>query len=101
MKKLKDLVTVGVNNEDCVILNVKPDATLDLIRQDCFNGDEVMLRLTKGKQHVCTVWYGDDFKHYSWVWGKKGYTLVTERLKKLGNLIQSCIQDDFHINMEE
>lgn len=100
MKKLKDLVTVGVNKEDCVILNVKPGATLDLIRLGCFNGDELMFRLTKGRQHECTVWYGNEFKHYSWGWGEAGYTLVSERLRKLGNLIQSCIQDDFRINME-
>lgn len=99
MKKLKDLVTVGVNKEDCVILNVKPGAVFDLIRLGCFNGDELMFRLTKGRQHVCTVWYGVDFNHYSWDWGESGYTLVTKRLRKLGNLIQSCIQDDFHINM--
>lgn len=100
MKKLKDLVDVGVNKEDCVILNIKPGATLDLIRLGCFNGDEVMFRLTKGTQHVCTVWYGEEFKHYSWDWGEKGYTLVSDAMKRRGNLIQSCIQDDFHINME-
>lgn len=101
MKKLKDLVDVGVNKEDCVVLNVKPGATLDLICLGCFNGDEVMFRLTKGRQHECTVWYGNEFKHYSWSWGDKGNTLVSERLSKLGNLIQSCIEDDFGIDMEE
>lgn len=100
MKKLKDLVTVGVNKEDCVILNVNSGATLDLISLGCFNGDEIMFRLTKGNQHVCTVWYGEEFKHYSWEWGDMGYTLVSDAMKRRGNLIQSCVEDDFHINME-
>lgn len=100
MNKLKDFVTVSVNNDECVILKVKPRKRLDLISLGCFNGDETMFRLTKGSQHTCTVWHGVDNLHYSWDWGFGGYTLVTESMSKRGHLIQSCIQDDFKIKME-
>lgn len=101
MKKLKELVTVAVNNEECVVLKVKPRKMFDLICLGCFNGDETMFRLTKGLQHTCTVWHGAENKHYSWNWGEEGHTLVSDAMTKRGNLIQSCIQDDFHVNMEE
>ena len=99
MNKLVDFVKIVENNEECVILEVvgKP---IDLIKLGCFNGDETMFRLTKGNDHTCTVWNSDG-KNFSWHWGINGYTLVTDRLDKMGTLIQKCIEQDLNINLRD
>ena len=97
MNKLYNLVNIIENNMECVILevNCKP---IDLIKLGCFNGDEIMFRLTKGKDHTCTVW--TDKSNYSWYWGASGHTLVAEQMSKRGRLIQECITEDFGIHIE-
>lgn len=96
-KKLSQIVTIIENNYDCVVLKVKKNQAANLIALGCFNGDEKMFRLTKGRDHNCTVWHGDDSKHYSWYWGESGYTLVSDKLGKQGSIIQKTITDDFGI----
>lgn len=99
MKKLCDLVTIEVNNEECVILKTKEDTRFDLIALGCFNGNEKMIRLTKGRDHTATVF--TEKSHYSWSWGYSGYTLVSDALHKAGRLIQSCIEEDFGIYIKD
>lgn len=96
MKKLSSMVTIAENNEDCVILKVKKNQFNNLVSLGCFDGDETMFRLTKGIQHCCTVWHGPD-KHDSWDWGERGYTLVSEKISKVGSLIYRTISDDFGV----
>ena len=94
--KLSELVTVEVNNEDCVVLKVKEGKQMELISLGFFRGDETMFRLTKGSQQTCTVWYNNG-NHFSWEWGMHGYTLVSDEVAKKGDIIQSCIRDDLGI----
>ena len=94
--KLFDCVELVQNNYECVILKVKEGKEFDLICLGCFNGDETMFRLTKGGNHTCTVWKKDG-KSFSWDWGDGGYTLVSDKTKKTGDLIQNCIEQDFDI----
>jgi hypothetical protein len=94
-QSLYDLTTLDCNNDNCVILNVKENTEIDLIRLGCFNGDETMFRLTKGNKVTCTVFTKND-KHYSWYWGD-GYTLVSDALWKRGQMIQKCIEKDYGI----
>ena len=96
--KLCDIVTVEVNNENCVVLKVKENSFMNLITLGCFDGKETMFRLTKGSDHTCTVWTSDG-KSYSWHWGISGYTLVSEKMKEQGRLIARCIVDDFKISL--
>jgi len=96
MSKLKDLVKVIEDNDACVILEVLPDQSLELIKLGCFNGDEKLFRLTKGSDHTCTV-FREDNSSYSWHWGYSGYTMVTDNMDKKGKLIQQCITGDFDI----
>lgn len=98
--KLCNLVEIIENNEECVLLQVKDNKKLDLIRLGCFDGDEKILRLTKGKNHTCTIFRTDD-KPFSWNWGKSGYDLVSDKLSKMGKLIQECITEDFDIYIGE
>jgi len=50
--KLCYLVDIIENNEECVILKVKDNKTLDLIKLGYFDGNEELIRLTKGELHV-------------------------------------------------
>jgi hypothetical protein len=99
MAKLVDYVNIVENNEDCVILEVV-GTPLDLIRLGCFNGNEKLIRLTKGKRYTCTVW-DKDGKSFSWFWGYGGHTLVSDQITKQGKLIQECIEEDFEIYIGE
>lgn len=99
MKKLVDLVKIVENNRECVILEVT-GSRIDMIKLGCFDGNETMMRLTKGRDHTCTIWK-DDGKTYDWHWGVGGYTLVSDKLDQQGKLIQDCITHDFEIYIDE
>lgn len=96
MNKLCNLVTILDNNENCVNLKVKPNKREELIRLGYFNGNEDIIRLTKGKNHTCTIIY-KDLTTKSWDWGSSGYTLVSNETSKAGRLIEECITEDFDI----
>lgn len=96
---LKDLTTVICNNDDCVVLKVESDSKIKLICLGCFNGDETMFRLTKGENVTCTV-FRENGKTVSWNWGRGGFTLVSNNLRKAGQLIQNCIENDYGIKCQ-
>lgn len=94
---LKNLVNVFENNANCVILEVKPNSFKELIKLGCFSGNETMIRLTKGKEHTCTIWEGTS--NYSWHWGESGYTMVSHGMNQKRNLIVETITKDFGIRI--
>lgn len=73
---LFDITNLEVNNESCVILRVKKNCEAKLIALGCFDGDEIMFRLTKGQDVTCTV-FREGNKSYSWEWGLNGRTIVS------------------------
>ncbi|MBQ2695072.1 hypothetical protein IJG04_00315 [Candidatus Saccharibacteria bacterium] len=93
---LSEITEVVVDNADCVVLKVKDGHEMDLIALGCFDGTETMFRLTKGETVTCTVFYKNR-KAFSWHWGQRGYTLVSPKTEKQGQLIQACIERDFMI----
>lgn len=95
MTKLFDIVKIVENNEECVVLEVIGNP-LDLIKIGYFDGDETMFRLTKGGNHICTVWRKSGGS-YSWEWGISGSTIVSDKMSRQGTLIQECIEDDLEI----
>lgn len=96
--KLKDLVTLEENNNACVVLKVKPNSFLELIKLGCFSGDETFIRLTKGRNHTCTIW--TETSNYSWYWGESGYTLVSDAMNEKRKHIVSTIENDFRISLK-
>ena len=98
--KLCYLVDIIENNEECVILKVKSNKKLDLIKLGCFDGNEELIRLTKGEDHTCTIFRTND-KPFSWHWGRSGYTLVSDNVSTMGKLIEACITEDFDIYIGE
>lgn len=97
--RLKDIATVAVNNDECVILKVKEGHEMDLIALGCFSGDETMLRLTKGADVTYTA-FRKNGQSVSRDWGRGGYTLVSNSVCKMGRQIQHCIEKDFGIKCE-
>ncbi len=99
MKKLSDLVEIEHNDETCIILKVKPNKNLDLIKLGYFDGAETMFRVTKGKDHRLTVW-DDSGKSYGWGWGASGDTLISDSCSQMQKLIMNTIEKDFGVIME-
>ena len=52
MNKLTKLVTIIHNDSDSVIIKVKKNKRMELIKTAFFNGDEDMIRVTKTKESV-------------------------------------------------
>lgn len=94
--KLCNLVDIVENNIECVLLKVKDNKQVDLLKLGCFYGNEEYIRLTKGKDHTCTI-ITRNGEGYDWKWGTSGYTLVSDNMKKKGKMIENCIVDDFNI----
>lgn len=84
------------NNNECVVLKVKDGKEMELISTGYFDGDETMMRLTKGESVTCTVWRKDG-THSSWYWGLGGYACVTEATKVKGYIIRDTIQKYYKI----
>lgn len=95
------LVDIVENNENCVVLEVKDNKEMDLIKLGCFDGDERLIRLTKGRDHTCTIFYNDDRKPFSWHWGTSGFTLVSDKVSEIGRMVENCITEDFDIYIGE
>ena len=96
MATLADYVEIIENNMECVVLKVIPDSREGLISLGCFNGNEDLIRLTKGAVQTCTVFYKDG-SSFSWNWGRHGYTVVSDGTEKCGSMVQSCLEEDFDI----
>ncbi|WP_157796120.1 hypothetical protein [Thomasclavelia cocleata] len=92
MKKLCELVTIEENNENCVVLKVKPNKRLELIKLGCFNGNEVIFVLTKGDDETIRI-IEDSKKSYSW----DRHTLVVDNMNVKRQLITECIIRDMDI----
>lgn len=82
MAGLCDLVEILENNMECVVLEVKDGVQKELVCLGCFDGDETMLRLTKGDDHTCTIFFGAG-KTCSWSWDVRAYAGVgfTEKMR--------------------
>ena len=96
MISLYEITELVANNENCVVLKVLPNHTMDLMSMGCFRGSETMFRLTKGNTVTCTM-FSDNGKSCSWQWGSGGTTLVSDSLATAGHMIQRCIEKDYGI----
>jgi hypothetical protein len=95
MVKLSNIVEIAGNNKECVVLIIKDGRQMDLILLGCFDGNEKMIRITKGDSHTATIF--KDGSQFSWHWGRGGHTLVSDSVSKCGELIQECVEEDFGI----
>ncbi len=100
MITLKNITAVAVNNNECVVLKVLEGHEMDLIALGCFDGNETMFRLTKGRGVICTVFANDKAPH-SWEWGGGITTLVGHKTEEMGRKIQECIERGFGIKCQK
>ena len=101
MKKLAELVKVEENNENCVLLKVKPKSSLELMKIGFFTGTEQYFRVTKNKPsatHTLTVWRKNE-NAWSINWGTET-TCVDETTKKMRLAVVDCIVKDFGISID-
>lgn len=101
MKKLAELVKVEENNENCVLLKVKPKSSLELMKIGFFKGTEQYFRVTKNKRfatHTLTVWRKGE-NAWSIDWGTET-TCVTETTRKMRLEVVDCIVKDFGISID-
>lgn len=96
MAALADYVEIIENNMECVVMKVEPDSRLGLIALECFNGNEELIRLTKGETQTCTLFYKDGGIS-SWSWGSGGHTPVSDSAARCGKMVQLCLEEDFDI----
>lgn len=96
MKRLCELVDIGVNNEVCVLFKVKENARMDLIALGCFRGDEDMIRMTKGRQPEITLYYKDGGT-MSYYFGEGGHTVLSGSGAAQREMIRECAILDFGI----
>lgn len=89
---LCDLVEIEENNMECVVLRVRENAGMSLVRLGCFDGDETMFRMTKGERNAFTV-FRKGGEPLSWESGAEAGVLEQMR----GKLISGCISDSFGI----
>lgn len=101
MKKLAELVKVEENNENCVLLKVKPKSSLELMKIGFFTGTERYFRVTKSKSfatHTLTVWRKCE-NAWSINWGAET-TCVSEATRKMRLEVVNCIVNDFGISID-
>ena len=102
MKRLAELVKVEENNENCVLLKVKPKSALELMKIGFFNGNEQYFRVTKSKRfamHTLTVWRKNE-NAWSISWGTD-IACVTEMQRKMCLEVVDCIVNDFGISIDK
>lgn len=91
--KLNQLMVITANTDECVILEFKPGITKrDKILSGLFDGNEEMIRVTKGRDQYYTV-FKDDGSHWGWHCGDSGFTLVSSNVDELRKLINGMCRE--------
>ena len=88
MKEFWEIVDIIENNHNCVLMKIKPNSTLDLIKLGCFEGDEDMIRFARDNGDTITV-FTKDGKYYSWARG----TLVSDSMQVKRRMIMNYVRD--------
>lgn len=96
MKRLCELVDIAVNNEACVVFTPKKDTRMDFISLGCFNGNEEMIRMTKGRTPEITVFYKDG-SNFSYHFGEGSTTVISGSYPRQREMIRECAILDFGI----
>ncbi len=94
MKKLCELVDIAINNENCVVFNIKDGVRMDLIALGCFKGNEEMIRMTKGRTPEITI-FNKDGSNYSYHFGEGSTTVISSNMCKQREMIRECAILDY------
>ena len=100
MKRFAELVKVEENNENCVLLKVKPKSSLELMKLGFFTGTEQYFRVTKNRTtHTLTIWHKGE-SAFSINWGSES-TCISETTRKMKEMVVDCIVKDFAISIDK
>lgn len=99
MKELKEFCSCIINNEECAVIKIDDGHRLDLIALGCFTGDEEMYRITKGGHHTITE-FRTNGTSYSWEFGSKGTTMVSDCMNQKRCKVMDCLELDLGIAMD-
>lgn len=89
---IRGMLEVTANNSQCVLLEFKENVTArDKIMTGLLDGDETMIRVTKGPDQYYTI-FRKDGTHFTWHYGWSGFTLVSDRTHELRRQIEEIIR---------
>ena len=97
--KLIDLVEIVENNAGFILLEVTGDKN-SCILSGVLDGDEDLIRVTKGEDHVLTIFFKDG-RHFSYNFGTHGYTLISNKEEKRRNAIVEVIKNDLETSLTD
>lgn len=97
MKELKEILTVDTKTRDLLILEVKPNSAIDLIRNG-FSGNEKLFRLHIERRGG---FYGDD-KYYTPFFVNEGETVLRKgNTFHWGGLSVTVVSDEFRMQRDK
>ena len=104
--KLAPLVDIICNDDDCVLLKVKPDCEYELLQIPGYNGDEQYLRMTKSREHRTCLFKFKNGKSFSVMQNEmicddlraKRAMLYDTIVYSFGIVMDDCINDQYNTN---
>lgn len=97
--KLIDLIEIVENNADFILLEVTGDKK-SCILSGVLDGNEELIRVTKGEDHVLTIYFKDG-RHFSYDFGLSGYTLISNKEENRRNAIVEVIKNDLETSLTD
>ena len=97
MTKLAPLVDIICNDDDCVLLKVKPDCEAELLQIPGYNGNEKYLRMTKSREHRTCFFKFKNGNSFSIMQNE----LICDALKDKRSMLYDTIVYSFGIVMDD
>ena len=95
--KLVDVIEIVENNNDYILLEVTGDRK-QCILTGVLNGNEELIKVTKGKNHTLTIYFKDG-KNFSYSFGESGYTLISDNEERRKRAIVNCIKRELETSI--
>lgn len=95
---LVDVIEIAENNKDFILLEVIGDRK-SCILTGVLDGDEDLIRVTKGENHDVTI-YKKDGTHFSYYFGNSGHTCISHGEELRRDAIKEVIENDLETSLE-
>lgn len=96
--KLVDVIEIVENNNDYILLEVIGDKK-QCILTGVLNGNEEYIRVSKGKNHILTIYFKDGRNFFSYSFGEGGYTLISDNEERRKRAIVNCIKRELETSI--
>ena len=98
-RELEQVFTLVEATPGQVVLKVLADNPLTVAKFPFVSMDMAYITVTRGKNHTLTVTKKDG-KTWSFDWGERGYTLISDNTERLKKAAIEYIEDYMHILLE-